>query len=179
MSATQKEIAEVFRRRVEEVGYAKATLDDVARAMKISKKTIYVHFDSKRDIYAHIVERQAAARRCAWRRCSPRSRHMRREWRRPCGSCSRRRASTWSRRTATNGWQSTRSPPTRSARPAATSSASWCRRAWTPGSSRRGDARLVEQMLAAMIVEYLLLVREDPSYDRDEELLARIRRFIG
>ena len=31
MSATQKEIAEVFRRRVEEVGYAKATLDDVAR----------------------------------------------------------------------------------------------------------------------------------------------------
>ena len=28
--------------------------------MKISKKTIYVHFDSKRDIYAYIVERQAA-----------------------------------------------------------------------------------------------------------------------
>ena len=42
-----------------------------------------------------------------------------------------------------------------------------------------GDARLVEQMLTAMIMEYLLLVREDPSYDRDEELLGRIRRFIG
>ena len=50
----------MFRRRVEEVGYAKATLDDVARSLKISKKTIYVHFDSKRDIYAYIVERQAA-----------------------------------------------------------------------------------------------------------------------
>ena len=47
------------------------------------------------------------------------------------------------------------------------------------GEFAPGDARLVEQMLVAMIVEYLLIVREDPSYDRDEELLARIRRFIG
>ena len=42
-----------------------------------------------------------------------------------------------------------------------------------------GDARLVEQMVTAMVVEYLLIVRDDPSFDRDEELLARIIRFIG
>ena len=47
------------------------------------------------------------------------------------------------------------------------------------GEFAPGDARLVEQMLVAMTVEYLLIVRADPSYDRDEELLARIRRFIG
>ena len=47
------------------------------------------------------------------------------------------------------------------------------------GEFASGDAQLVEKMIAAMIVEYLLLVRADPSYDRDEELLARIRRFIG
>ena len=59
MSTTQQQIAEVFERRVGEVGYGKATLDDVAR-VKISKKTIYVHFAGKREIYAYIVERQAA-----------------------------------------------------------------------------------------------------------------------
>jgi hypothetical protein len=47
------------------------------------------------------------------------------------------------------------------------------------GEFAPGDARLVEQMLVAMIVEYLLIVREDPAYDRDEELLERMRRFIG
>ena len=34
-------------------------------------------------------------------------------------------------------------------------------------------------MVTAMVVEYVLIVRDDPSYDRDEELLARILRFIG
>ena len=42
-----------------------------------------------------------------------------------------------------------------------------------------GDAALVERMVTAMIVEYLLTVREDVGYDRDEELLKRILRFIG
>ena len=60
MSVTQQQIAEVFERRLGEVGYDGATLDDVSREMRISKKTIYVHFDSKREIYAYIVERQAA-----------------------------------------------------------------------------------------------------------------------
>ena len=38
---------------------------------------------------------------------------------------------------------------------------------------------LVERMVTAMILEYILGVREDLAYDRDEELLARILRFIG
>ena len=42
------------------LGYAKTTLDDVARELHISKKTIYVHFDGKREIYAYIVAQQAA-----------------------------------------------------------------------------------------------------------------------
>ena len=47
------------------------------------------------------------------------------------------------------------------------------------GEFASGDAQLVEKMIAAMIVEYLLIVNADPSYDRDAELLARIRRFVG
>ena len=34
-------------------------------------------------------------------------------------------------------------------------------------------------MVTAMILEYLLGVREDVAYDRDAELLERIMRFIG
>jgi AcrR family transcriptional regulator len=47
------------------------------------------------------------------------------------------------------------------------------------GEFPAGDPRLVEKMCAAMIVEYLVMVNADPSYDRDDELLQRIRRFIG
>ena len=47
------------------------------------------------------------------------------------------------------------------------------------GEFRSGDASLVEKMIAAMIVEYLLLVNADPSYDRDTELLERIVGFVG
>ena len=47
------------------------------------------------------------------------------------------------------------------------------------GEFAGGDAALVEKMVAAMIVEYLLLVNADPSYDRDTELLERIGRFVG
>ena len=63
MSSTQQQIAEVFGRRVEAVGYASTSLDEVARALHISKKTIYVHFGGKREHVRYIVERQAAQRR--------------------------------------------------------------------------------------------------------------------
>lgn len=179
MGATQKEIAEVFRRRVEEVGYARTTLDDVARSLKMSKKTIYVHFDGKRDIYAYIVERQAAqekARLAALLAALPTSaarveaavrividmgrRHVieteREEWLAQyevAADAFRKANGDLIRELVQAGMDAGEFPP--------------------------GDAALVEQMVTAMVVEYLLLVREDPSYDRDEELLARIIRFIG
>ena len=34
-------------------------------------------------------------------------------------------------------------------------------------------------MVAAMVVEYVVIVNSDPSYDRDEELVERILRFVG
>jgi AcrR family transcriptional regulator len=60
VSVTKERIAEVFGKHVERFGYAKTTLDEVARELRISKKTIYVHFDGKQDIYAHIVAGEAA-----------------------------------------------------------------------------------------------------------------------
>ena len=52
-------IADVFEKHVQRFGYRKTTLDEVARELGISKKTLYVHFDGKSAIYAYLVERIA------------------------------------------------------------------------------------------------------------------------
>lgn len=179
MSATRRQIAEVFRRRVDEVGYTKATLDDVARTMRISKKTIYVHFDGKRAIYAYLVERQAAEEKrrltavlSALPTCRAKveaalrivldmgRRHVeqteRTEWLAQyevAGDAFRKANGDLLRELVQQGMDAGEFPP--------------------------GDAVLVERMVTAMILEYILGVREDLAYDRDEELLARILRFIG
>ncbi len=179
MSSTQQQIADAFRRRMEDVGYRGTTLDDVARALRISKKTIYVHFGGKREIYAYLVERQAAqekARLAAMLAALPTNaarieaavrividmgrRHVeqtgREEWfaqYEVAADAFRKANGDLVRELVQAGMDSGEFPP--------------------------GDARLVEQMVTAMVVEYLLIVRDDPSYDKDEDLLARIIRFIG
>ena len=47
------------------------------------------------------------------------------------------------------------------------------------GEFAPGDAGLVEKMVAAMLLEYVVMVNADPAYDRDEELVERVLRFIG
>lgn len=179
MSATRQKIAEVFERRLTEVGYDGASMDDVAREMKISKKTIYVHFESKREIYAYIVERRAAKEK----------RHL--------------AASVAALPTFAARLEAVMRFTLDSARQhiAETGRDEWLREYEIAADSFRkangdlvrelvqagmdagefpaGDAALVEKMTAAMIVEYLVMVNDDPSYDRDAELLDRIRRFVG
>jgi AcrR family transcriptional regulator len=179
MSVTQKEIAGAFRRRMEEVGYAKTTLDDVARALKMSKKTIYVHFDGKRAIYAYLVERQAAqekARLAAMLAALPTCAARVEAALRIVIDTGRRHVEETEREewfaqyeVAADAFRQANGDLIRELVQAGMDS----------GEFAPGDAALVEQMVGAMVIEYLLLVREDPSYDRDEELLARIIRFIG
>ena len=47
------------------------------------------------------------------------------------------------------------------------------------GEFADGDPRLVELMVAAMVGEYLVIVNGEPEFDRDEELVQRILRFVG
>jgi AcrR family transcriptional regulator len=179
VSVTQQQIAEVFERRLGEVGYDRTTLDDISREMKISKKTIYVHFDSKREIYAYLVERLAAREKM------------------------RLAAAVATLPTYTARVEAVTRMVLQSARQhiAETGREEWLREyevaadaflkangdlirelvqaGMDAGEFTPGDAELVEKMIAAMVVEYLLRVNTDPSYDRDAELLERIRRFIG
>jgi AcrR family transcriptional regulator len=179
MSTTQQQIAEVFERRVGEVGYGKATLDDVARELKISKKTIYVHFTGKREIYAHIVERQAAREKMRLAasvamlptysaRLEAVMKFMLEMGR---GHIAETSQDEWLQEyeIAVDAFRKANGDLIRELVEAGMDA----------GEFPPGDATLVEKMTAAMIVAYLLIVNADPTYNRDAELLERIRRFVG
>jgi len=179
MSTTQQRIAEVFERLVGEVGYDKATLDDVAREMRISKKTIYVHFSSKREIYASIVERQAAREKmrlaAAVAGLPTYAARVEAVMRFVLASARQHIAETgrdeWLREyeIAADAFRKANGDLVREL----------VQSGMEAGEFAPGDASLVERMTAAMIVDYLLIVNADPMYDRDTELMERIRRFVG
>lgn len=176
---TKQQIADVFARHVDRFGYGKTTLDEVAREMHISKKTIYVHFDGKREIYGFIVEQRAAQEKLRMKTLIAQlpTYHERigalvrfvlgaarahieetseDEWMQEleiAGDAFRKAHGDLLRELATEGMAA--------------------------GEFPQGDAVLVEKMIAAMVVEYLVMVNADPAYDRDDELMERIARFIG
>ena len=47
------------------------------------------------------------------------------------------------------------------------------------GEFSPGDPVFVERMVAAMVLDYVVMVNEDPSLDRDAELIERIRKFLA
>ena len=59
MSSQKEEIADSFKRHFEHFGYKKTSVDEVARELKISKKTIYQHFSTKEEIFYYIVSKVA------------------------------------------------------------------------------------------------------------------------
>lgn len=59
MAVTREYIADSFEKHLEQFGFRKTSVEDIAKDLHISKKTIYVHFGSKDDIYRHVIERRA------------------------------------------------------------------------------------------------------------------------
>jgi AcrR family transcriptional regulator len=175
----KEEIAEAFERHVGRFGYAKTTLDEIARELHISKKTIYVYFDGKREIYGYIVERQAKREQ------------------------TKLRAMVADLPTHREKAEALLSFVIGSARAhiAETSEAEWLQEyeiaadafakangdllrevveeGIASGEFSGGDAGLVERMVSAMVLEYVQLVNSQPEYDRDAELVERVLRFIG
>lgn len=175
---TRQRIAEVFGRRVAEIGYDRTTLDDVAREMHISKKTIYVHFDGKRDIYAHLVGEQAAREKM------------------------RLAASIATLPTYAARVQAVVSSVLQSARTHIneTGRDEWIREyeiaadafrqangellreliaaGMDAGEFSPGDPVFAERMVAAMVLDYVVWVNENPGIDHDAELAARIGKFL-
>ncbi|MHB0981365.1 MAG: TetR/AcrR family transcriptional regulator [Thermoleophilia bacterium] len=63
MPATKEEIAATFDRLALRYKYRRASVDDVARELHISKQTIYEHFQTKQDLYRSSVELWAREQR--------------------------------------------------------------------------------------------------------------------
>ena len=59
MKDRKETIADNFQKYFNHFGFKKTSVDDVARELKISKKTIYQHFSSKEEIFYYIVSRIA------------------------------------------------------------------------------------------------------------------------
>ena len=179
MNPIKQQIAEAFEQRLAQVGYDRTTLDDIARELHISKKTIYVHFDGKRDIYAHLVADQAAREKMRLAAAiatlpsytarvealvsallSSARAHIdeteREEWLREyeiAADAFRQANGELLRELIAAGMES--------------------------GEFAKGDVMFVERMIAAMVLDYLVMVNEDPVVDHDAELVERIRKFLS
>jgi len=177
--ATKQEIADVFEKHVSRFGYAKTSLDEVARSMHISKKTIYVHYPGKRELYGYIVEQQAALQKAQLKSSIaelPDNRAKVEALVKFVISSAR----THINETTEDEWMQ----EYEIAADAFTKAngdliREFVSAGMSAGEFPAGDADLVEKMVAAMILEYVVMVNSDPGYDRDEELVERIVRFVG
>jgi len=177
--ATKQEIADVFEKHVGRFGYAKTSLDEVARSMHISKKTIYVHFAGKRELYGYIVEQQAALQKAQLKSSVaelPDNRAKVETLVKFVISSARAHINE----TTEDEWMQ----EYEIAADAFTKAngdliREFVSAGMSAGEFPAGDADLVEKMVAAMVLEYAVMVNSDPGYDRDEELVERIVRFVG
>lgn len=63
MPTTKDEIARCFMGQVARFGYRRSSVDDVARLLRVSKKTIYGHFPGKEALYDYAVAQWAVEQR--------------------------------------------------------------------------------------------------------------------
>ena len=177
--ATKQEIADVFEKHVSRFGYAKTSLDEVARSMHISKKTIYVHYPGKRELYGYIVEQQAALQKAQLKQSVaelPDNRAKVETLVKFVISSARAHINE----TTEDEWMQ----EYEIAADAFTKAngdliREFVSAGMSAGEFPAGDADLVEKMVAAMVLEYVVMVNSDPGYDRDEELVERTLRFVG
>ena len=173
------QIAETFERHVARIGYAKANLDDIAKELHISKKTIYVHFDGKREIYNTIVERQAASEQRKLRSMVAELPNHRARAEALLNFVIEA-ARSHIAETSQEEWLAEYEI---AADAFAKANGDLLREIVAEGIAvgefAQGDSDLVEKMCRAMVLEYTLMVNAKSEYDRDSELVERVLRFIG
>ena len=55
---TKEKIVSVAQKLFIETSFYRTTMKDIARAAKVSRRTLYTHFNSKEDIFNHIVDQK-------------------------------------------------------------------------------------------------------------------------
>ncbi|MEI3419803.1 MAG: helix-turn-helix domain-containing protein [Butyricimonas faecihominis] len=55
---TKEKIISVAQKLFTETSFYRTTMKDIARTAKVSRRTLYTHFNSKEDIFNHIVDQK-------------------------------------------------------------------------------------------------------------------------
>jgi AcrR family transcriptional regulator len=179
MAVTKDMIADVVEKQVSRFGYRKMTVDDVAGELGVSKKTLYQHFDSKRDMYGFVVDRLARESR-AGMAAAVSGFPTQREKVTALVKIMLEMARAHIAETSESEWRA-EFEVAADAFQEATGSLfqDLVERGIAAGEFQVTDAVLARHMLAAMVVEYTLMVRRDPTYERDAEMSAGISRYLG
>lgn len=179
MAVTKDQIADVVAKHVARFGYQKTTVDDIAADLGISKKTLYRHFDSKREMYGYLVDRLARENRAEMAAALV-ALPTYREKVTALVATILTMARAHVVETSESDWRGEFEVAADAYREATGSLLEdLVRRGIEEGEFAVRDAALARRMVSAMFIEYTLMVREDPSYDRDEELQAGIARYLG
>lgn len=179
MPVTKDAIADAVERRIARFGYSKTTVDEIAADLGISKKTLYAHFEGKRDMYAYVVSRVAKVSRAGMAEAVAAL---------PGGRekviglvrlvIAQGRAHVLE--TSEEDWRGEYEVAIDAFKEATGSlTQELVQSGIDSGEFAVRDALLARRMLAAMLVEYVLILREDPAFDRDEELVAAVGRYLG
>lgn len=179
MPATKDQIADVFERHVSRYGYAKTSVEEVAAELRISKKTVYENFSSKKELFGYVVERMAAQSRRelagAVEAIPTWGGKMEALVRIVLGAArahiDETTAGDWNQEYEVAG-------------AAFTNAMTSVMHDVIAGGVGAGefafsDVETATRLLGKMALEYVLMVREDPALDVDEALAAATRRFLG
>jgi len=179
MAVTKDQIADVVAKHVARFGYQKTTVDDIAADLGISKKTLYQHFDSKRDMYGYLVGRLASQSRSEMAAALAELPTYRKKVR-ALVAMILTTARAHILETAEADWRGEFEVAADAYREATGSLLErLVQSGIEEGEFAVRDAGLARRMVSAMFIEYTLMVRDDPTYDRDEELQAGIARYLG
>jgi AcrR family transcriptional regulator len=179
MAVTKDQIADVVGKHVARFGYQKTTVDDIAAELGISKKTLYRHFDSKQDMYGYLVQRLARQNRLEMAGTLADLPTYRKKVR-ALVAMVLTMARAHILETSEEDWRGEYEVAADAYREATGSLLQdLIEHGIAEGEFAVRNAGLARRMLSAMFVEYTLMVREDPSYDLDEELQAGIARYLG
>lgn len=179
MPANKEQIADAFARHVERFGYGKASVEDVAAELGISKRTVYQHFSSKRDIYAYVVDRIGDAEQARLEQAllpEPTYRaKMERFLRTVVGGMRAHIQET----TKSDWMQEFEIAYDAMARAYGAIGTRLVNEGAAAGEFEFADGELANALIGAMVTQYGVMVRERRGYDADDQVVKAAMRMLG
>jgi AcrR family transcriptional regulator len=177
--ATKDQIAQTFHRHVERYGYGKASVEDVAAELGISKRTIYQHFSSKKELYAYVIEGIAAQQRQQLEAMiaddSTYSAKMRHFLTLVVGGMR-----VHIQQTSKSDWmQEFEIAFDAMAGAYGAIGTVLVAKGHEAGEFEFADAALANELIGALVTHYGVMVRDDLAYDADEAVVDALMRMLG